>query len=307
MSDNQKQATQNMFNDWIKSAQSFWRPLTEKRSDGPSDDPKDNASENKESREKRRMEKLWASNLKVWQTLFAQGLRLENAESVFKSIQLLPELSAKLMQVGMGGVAHLQQQWMARLTKLQELKGQDPGIKDMDREFLERWSGWYEQEIRQFFNMPQLGLTRFYQEKFNHAVDKHNQFQAVLNEFLHLIYLPVEDSIKELQDQFTEMAKTKALPEDSKIYYNEWVKILEGRYMKLFQSDEYIQTLSKTINALNEYIRARRTVLEDALKALPIPTDTDMDELYKEIYDLKRRLRALERNSQPDNQPALMD
>ena len=65
--------------------------------------------------------------------------------------------------------------------------------------------------------------------------------------------------------------------------------------MKLFQSDDYLQSLAKTINALNEYIRARRTVLEDALKSLPIPTETDMDELYKEIYELKRRLRALEK------------
>jgi class III poly(R)-hydroxyalkanoic acid synthase PhaE subunit len=298
MSENQKQPSQNMMNDWIKNTQSFWRPATEKKTSGESSkEATDSASEREKKREKRRMEKLWASNLKAWQTLFSQGLRPENAESIFKGIQLLPELTSKLMQVGMGGVAHLQQQWMERLSKLQEMNGHDPSIKDMDREFLERWTGWYEKEIRQFFNLPQLGLTRFYQENFNHAVDKHNQFQAVLNEFLHLIYLPVEDSIKELQDQFTERAKTQALPEDSKTYYNEWVKILEGRYMKLFQSDEYIQALSKTINALNEYIRARRTFLEDALKALPIPTDTDMDELYKEIYDLKRRLRALEKET----------
>ena len=149
--------------------------------------------------------------------------------------------------------------------------------------------------LKQFFNIPQLGLTRFYQENINQATDKFNQFQGSLCEFLHLLYLPVERSIKVMQDELTALAQKEPLPEDAKFYYNKWVKTLEGHYMTLFQSSEYMQCLGKTIDSLNHYVSARQSVLEDALKVLPVPTNTDMDDLSKEIYELKRRVRALEK------------
>jgi polyhydroxyalkanoate synthesis regulator phasin len=74
-----------------------------------------------------------------------------------------------------------------------------------------------------------------------------------------------------------------------------WVKVLEGHYMTLFQTPEYVETLSKTLNSLSAYQTARNAVIEDMLAGLPIPTRTEIDALYEEIHRLKRRLRALEK------------
>ena len=104
----------------------------------------------------------------------------------------------------------------------------------------------------------------------------------------------MENALHELQEKLGQMAQKKSLPEDSKFYYEKWIKTLEGQYMKMFQSAEYIQALSNTIESMNEYVSSRRSVLEGALKTMPIPTHTDMDELNKEIYQLKRRIRGLE-------------
>ena len=70
--------------------------------------------------------------------------------------------------------------------------------------------------------------------------------------------------------------------------------MLEGEYMELFQLPEFADQMGKTLGALNESVGARQAVMDDVLKQLNIPTNQDLDELSKEIYLLKKRIRALE-------------
>jgi hypothetical protein len=62
-------------------------------------------------------------------------------------------------------------------------------------------------------------------------------------------------------------------------------------YMTLLQSPEYVRVMSDTINALVKYKQAKEEVLYDMLNTLPIPTNKEMDELYKEFHALKKRVR----------------
>ena len=104
-----------------------------------------------------------------------------------------------------------------------------------------------------------------------------------------------------LQEKLAEMTQAGRLPEDFKHYYQMWIKILEGHYMTLFQSEPYTEALAKTLDALNRFMVARNEVLEDALKLLTVSTHRDLDEINREIYRLKKRIRTLEKTLQ--NQP----
>ena len=97
-----------------------------------------------------------------------------------------------------------------------------------------------------------------------------------------------------MQDKLSKIAENGDLPEDSKYYYQMWIRTLEGHFMTLFQSNEYTETMGKTLDAMNQFLSARQEVMEDMLQSVPVVTYKDMDELYKEIYQLKRRIRELE-------------
>jgi polyhydroxyalkanoate synthesis regulator phasin len=118
-------------------------------------------------------------------------------------------------------------------------------------------------------------------------------------EFAHLLFIPVEKSFRVVQEKMAELAEAGKLPTDSKHYYQMWIKVLEGHYMTLFQSPEYTQTMARTLDALNQFLAARQDVFEDLLKMLPVPTHRDMDQVTREIYHLKRRVRQLERRLHP--------
>lgn len=50
-----------------------------------------------------------------------------------------------------------------------------------------------------------------------------------------------------------------------------------------------------TLSHSADYKAAQQRLLFDLLQPLPIPTNRDMDELYKEIYLLKKTVRELTR------------
>jgi polyhydroxyalkanoate synthesis regulator phasin len=44
-----------------------------------------------------------------------------------------------------------------------------------------------------------------------------------------------------------------------------------------------------------DYLNARNKIIQDMLLSLPIPTSKEMDDLYMEVYTLKKTVRDLEK------------
>jgi polyhydroxyalkanoate synthesis regulator phasin len=61
------------------------------------------------------------------------------------------------------------------------------------------------------------------------------------------------------------------------------------------RTPEYTVTLGNTMKALRDFRVARTQLFMDVLQDLPIPTNKDMDELYKDLYLLKKRVKELEK------------
>jgi poly[(R)-3-hydroxyalkanoate] polymerase subunit PhaE len=281
---------------WLKTATEFWGtagPMwteTVKSTEG---------SESSETEAGNRMMDTWRSTAKSWQTLGTILQEPEAMEGLLKGINTFPEILAKMLQPGLEGVLHLQKEFAERAARIGKSTAAYK-FENLDQEAFKAWNELYQNEFSKFLKMPQVGLTRGYQERLNEAADKFNVFQASMAEFVSLVYLPMEKSLQVMQKKITELADKGHLPEKSKEYYRMWLKILEGHYMTLFKSPEYTQTIAKTLDALAEFSAAKQEVLQDALQFLPIPNQKDMDELYKEIYLLKKRVRELERNGQQD-------
>jgi len=297
MNDNKKNriGPETFFSDWMKISMKFWEstasmwPAFNTDSGIKPDSKKDEKAS--------RIQKSWESTQKTWKAWSQIIAEPETMETLFKEFGGLPEIFLKIAQIGLNSFVHLQQQWLNKAGKVQE-STKPYTFENIDEDAVNVWTNLYETELRKIFNIPQLGLTRFYQEKMIRSVDKFNMFQSNLTEFLRLLSLPMEKSFQVMQENLTELADKGNLPEDSKAYYQMWIKILEGHYMTLLQSFEYTQLLHKTLHSMSEFSEAKKELLQDTLLyMLPVPTQKEMDELYKEIYLLKKRIKELEKRS----------
>jgi class III poly(R)-hydroxyalkanoic acid synthase PhaE subunit len=284
-------AAGSMLETWLKSAQSFWEPMLQQWMPSPGDDAEgDSAGKSKRSHKTR---KSLEATMKTWQALYNAMSKSDNLEAQFQGINAAPEITMQIVQHVWDGIFQVQKRWLEKGGKIGEKTGAY-NFSDLDQEAFKAWQDIYEKEVQQFYKIPQLGLTRQYQERVNDAVDKYNQFQSSMAEFLHVILAPLEKSFLTLQDKIQELAEEDSLPENGKDYYNLWIKILEGHYMTLYKTPEYTQTLADVLVKYENYKAIRDAVLQDALSTLPIPTQKEMDELYKEIYLLKKRIKTLE-------------
>jgi class III poly(R)-hydroxyalkanoic acid synthase PhaE subunit len=275
---------------WLQMAGDFWRGMLHAMpqaadSAGMTDERAGDAS---------RLRENWETGLRTWQLLAVLIGDTSTLETLDKSGRILPDFFGKMLQSLWSGYFELQRQWFEKAGRI-GASSQAYDFENLDLEARRLFSELYEKEFRQFLFIPPVGLTRFYQERTSLAIDKFHRFQAAMTEFLQLLYLPMEKSLKVLQNEIAELGKKGELPQDPKAYYERWIRILEGHYMTLFKSPEYTAVMGKTLGALQEFSMAKRAVLEDLLGALPVPSQKEMDSLYKELYTLKKRVNALEK------------
>ena len=210
----------------------------------------------------------------------------------FQGASPWPEMFQVLSSHWWTGYFTLQRLWLEQLAQVPpEL--QLSQLKPLDRDFFKNWLAAYEQTWQPFLQMPQLGLSRVYQENAARLADKSQIFQAALADFLFSLYRPVEESLAAVQEHLTAQAQQEQVSHDFQVYYRLWIKTLEAGYRTLFTEPDFLQTLKKTMETLSDFLAARQEVVTATLKNLSIPTHEEMDELHKEIYQLKKQVREL--------------
>jgi hypothetical protein len=280
-----------MVNTWMKSMGDLWGNMSGQWGAPPSRPQADTKAGNSANP---KAQAAMAAALKNWQTMAGAMAAPESMASLFKGSGAMPEVLLKLAQTSMGSFMEMQQKMIQRVGRMgQSVEAYQ--FQDIDENMFRAWTDIYKKEFQQFFQIPQLGLMRTYQEKMNQAADKYNLFQSTLSEFLSLLSLPFNRSMQVMQEKLGDMAEKDGLTEDTKVYYSMWVKVLEGHFMTLFQTPEYVETLTRTVNTLADYSAARNAALEDILSMLPVAKKTEMDDMARELYELKKRLRKLEK------------
>jgi polyhydroxyalkanoate synthase subunit PhaE len=281
---------ETMIADWIKFVTNFWGGQTQMWQQ-----PHDAADASSPKSGAQSAGNAMDAAIRNWQAVSAAMSAPESVASLLKGAGAMPELLAKMAQNTVDGYMQLQQKWLERCGRIGETVDAY-SFERLDENMFRAWTDMYETEFRQFFNIPQLGLARGYQEKFNQAVDKFNIYHSTLAEFVRVLSLPVSHSMAVMQEKLGQMAEKGALPDDSQKYYQLWIKVLEGHYMKLFQSPEYTRILANTLNAISDFSAARDAVIQDMMSGLPIPSRKEVDDLEREFYELKKRIREIEKD-----------
>lgn len=277
------------FMDWDKLMQDYWSSWS-----APWNGSWQSLWTQDQEKGKGRAADSFGTSIKMWQTMMGSMTTPGAADNLQKLMALTPEIALGFAQTCLQGFMRVQDQasdWMIKRNA--SISSAD--MQDLDREMLKSLHETYEKEFSRYLKMPQIGLNRLYQERALQAVDKMNLMQLAMSDFLHMLYMPIEKSLNSLQQEMAKMAEAGPLDEKYKTYYNLWIKLLEGHYMELFKRPEYAETMSKALVALNDFVDARQAVINDSLQQLNIPNNNDLDELSKEIYLLKKRVRALEK------------
>lgn len=275
--------------------QQLFQTLFRKSGDESVSSPSQSAdSSEKKSGNSKDLMSLILNAVKNWQTMASAMSSPESLTALLKGMGTMPEMLINLTHSTISGMTEIQQKMAASASRMGEsVKAYN--FDNIDENIFKAWSDIYEKEFRKFLQIPQIGLTREYQEKINNMTDKFNICQTHMAEFIRLLFLPFQRSAAVMQEEIQALAERGELSEDPQFYYQKWVKVLEGHFMTLFQTPEYIESLTKTVGAMSQFTSSKESVVEDLLRSLPVASRSDLDDVARELHQLKKEIRNLKK------------
>ena len=234
------------------------------------------------------------TNLNMLNSFSKMMIQPESESAAASALNAVPELFLKMAKSGFDVAMHIQNHLLEKVAKIGK-HTEAYNFENLDQNVFKALSEIYEKEIQQYFKIPTLGLTRFYQERFNEMLNKQNIFETTLAEFLSILYLPIERSFNVFLEKLQQMLEEGHIPTATKENYTLWLKILEGHYMTLFKSADYTEALHRVLKHFENFVMVRNEAMQDYLRLLPIVTNKEIDDLYKEFHLLKKRLKKMEK------------
>jgi len=80
--------------------------------------------------------------------------------------------------------------------------------------------------------------------------------------------------------------------------YNEWLSVNDKIFVELFETDEYSKIQAELSSTGMKLKQQMDKQMEKMLVNVPVVPRSEMDELYKTVYELKKRVRDLEKQNE---------
>ena len=158
-----------------------------------------------------------------------------------------------------------------------------------------QWKKAYDQTFGILVKSPVVGSAREMLEQNNKAIDAMIEMLVSVSEFMTKSSTV---GYKYSKDAFTDYIKSLEKGEGVKTFkefYDMWSKHVENAMETYFYTDEFSKLIAKTADSAMIFKIEYNKLVEKALADLPIVTISQVDNVYKKVYDLRRELRNLQK------------
>jgi class III poly(R)-hydroxyalkanoic acid synthase PhaE subunit len=282
---------------WMAMAQNFWQDMGANREEGLGSsglnfDFTGNGNQGDENKYK--TYKTWEASVNNSISFLKLMTAPENQDTLYRSVLTYTEALTQAAGDSLENFTEFQSQVVKSFAKVGE-HTKAYNLDDLDHSTFESFRELYRSELQKYLKIPKIGLPREFHERLSELADKSNIFSSYLLELIYQFTTPFEKTNRAMQTKIKGMLEGGEVVEDTRQVYNEWIKVLEGHFMELLKSREYTDVLNNTITSLAAYKGVKNEVTDVFLKEMQIPTGREMDEVYKDIYQMKRKIRELTR------------
>ena len=160
---------------------------------------------------------------------------------------------------------------------------------------LKEWKDAYNKTFGVLVKSPVVGSSRELLEQNNRAVDSMVDMLISVSEF---ITKALSVGYKNSQEVFEEYFDSVDKGEDPKTFnefYKMWSKHVENAIEKYFYTDEFSKLIAKAADSYMIFKIEYDKLIEKSLSDSPIVTKSEVDNVYKNVYELRREVRSLKK------------
>lgn len=130
------------------------------------------------------------------------------------------------------------------------------------------------------------------------------KYQTKMYEMNALIGEKAGEANREVMEVLFEKAKNGEQPKAYDEYFKHWLDVLEKRMEETLQSSDFSKLQGEVLSLQLDLKTALNKAVEHALSPYPVALNSEIDELTKQVHDLKAKVRELQKSNKAATAPA---
>ncbi|MCE8423625.1 MAG: hypothetical protein J5U17_03900 [Candidatus Methanoperedens sp.] len=169
----------------------------------------------------------------------------------------------------------------------------DTSDLESTHKFFDMWMKNYEANVCRISEIPAIGPTREKSEKmmkgFPVFLNLYSTWMDTMADFQGISI----QAMKRMNEKALKM-KSGEVQDTPKELYNIWIESYSETFKEFLRSGHFASDMGKFMSSFLDAQKYNREMLEEHyLKPSNLPTKTDIDELNKELYSLRKQVREL--------------
>lgn len=235
-----------------------------------------------------------------WQTQYTDYIKKVFASFLPDNFKSITTISIETLESYRNAMNTLWKPWLDSFDSVKDIFG-DAMMNDPQAylDFLELWQNNYEESFSKLIKSPAFGKDRELLEKQKVSMDKYVRYSIAVSKFNITVYKIGQETTKKVMEEYINMLSDNSQPKTYEEFYTYWAKQINSAYEELFLSDDFSRLVGHMINAMSQFKLEYDRLIEAYLAELPVPKKSEMDSLFKTIYDIKKELKSLRSKNTP--------
>lgn len=153
----------------------------------------------------------------------------------------------------------------------------------------------YQETFGKLLQAPGLGYTREMDEKLRRGFAAWLDVQQANYEYQIVLAETWIKAFEQLMVELIDHAEKGETVQSIRELLERWSTTADRVFKDAFVSEAYIHAQGKLVNTTMLYRSRQREVSEITLKALDLPTRSEIDETHRRIYELRKEVKALKK------------
>jgi len=170
----------------------------------------------------------------------------------------------------------------------------DKSSFESTHEFFDLWLKTYEATYGRLIEMPAMGPMREKSEKlmknFTVSVNLYTTWMESLVNFQSVF----TEAMRRMREKMATGMEEEISQEAYKDFYKLWIETYSETFKEFLKSGHFSSDMGTLMSYYIDFQRNNREMLEENyLKTLGLPTRTEIDEINREVYLLKKQVKEL--------------
>ncbi|MEK7825668.1 MAG: poly(R)-hydroxyalkanoic acid synthase subunit PhaE [Nitrospirota bacterium] len=162
------------------------------------------------------------------------------------------------------------------------------------QEVIDLWLKTYEATFGRLVEMPAMGPAREKSERLMKGASNLVNLHAAWTDSNSNLLGVLMEAMRKMHEKASAEIGGEITPEKYKDFYRLWIETFSATFKEFFNSGHFASDIGKFTSHLMEFQKYNRDMLEEnCLKPMNLPTKTEIDEINKEIYLLKKSVKEL--------------